>query len=76
MLDKWIGKVSEKFSKKTVENVKQAVIDDVSNNAHEYILLLIGAGLIIGGVAALTRGHPEAAEKTINITYNYYISKA
>ena len=81
MIEKFVDKISKTFSKKTVENAKQAIIEDIQENHVTYVavgavgvILTIGLCVLvrnaIGASAPLTPTH------TINITYNYYISTA
>lgn len=76
MFDGAISKLSDKFGKKTVCSVKKAIVNDIHENAHEYALA-IGLGvLFIFGINKLINLNKTAdvVERTVNITYNYYIN--
>lgn len=78
MLEKLTDRISKTFSKKTVENTKQAIINDVNENKTSYIMagitgLVIATGVIVA-VKAIIGAVPTAPQPLYSITYNYYIS--
>jgi hypothetical protein len=78
VFDKTIDKFSKKFSKKTVEHVKQAVSEDIQENAHDYAIAVVLGVIFIAGIGWLVKsgkGTTDVVTRTVNITYNYYITK-
>lgn len=70
-------KFADKFSKKAIENAKEAVVENVKENKVSYIMagitgLVIAAGVIVTVKAII--GGISAPVPTYSITNNYYIT--
>lgn len=79
MLDKLAEKAAKVFSKKAVEQTKQAIVEDVKQNHTGYVMAGITGVVIAIGVVSIikfvvTGAAPRVPTYSITYNYNYYLS--
>lgn len=76
MLEKLAEKAAKVFSKKAVEQTKQAIVEDVKENHTGYVMAGITGIVITIGIVSIIKlivsGAPTVP--TYSVTYNYYLS--
>lgn len=76
LLEKFADKATKVLSKKTIENTKQAIVEDVKKNQTGYIMAGITGLVLATGVVMVVKmmiGAPPTPP-VYSITNNYYLN--